>query len=68
MNAHSNAILVVSYIGYKTQEIPLKGKTTVSVVLQEDAEMLDEVVVVGYGTQKNPLCLVQLLKSVGKKH
>lgn len=68
VNAHSNAILVVSYIGYKTQEISLKGKTTVSVVLQEDAEMLDEVVVVGYGTQKNPLCLVQLLKSVGKKH
>ncbi len=52
VEAASNATLVVSYIGYKTQEISLKGKTSVSIVLKEDAEMLDELVVVGYGVQK----------------
>lgn len=52
VNASPDAILVISYIGYKTQEILLKGKSNVSIVLHEDTEMLDEVVVVGYGTQK----------------
>lgn len=67
VNAHSNAILVVSYIGYKTQEISLKGKTTVSVVLQEDAEMLDEVVVVGYGTQKKSTLSGSVAQVSGKE-
>lgn len=51
-NASKNATLVVSFIGYKTQEIPLNGKTSVKVVLQEDSEVLDEVVVVGYGSMR----------------
>ncbi|GAA5222342.1 TonB-dependent receptor [Membranihabitans marinus] len=46
-----NAVLVVSYIGYQTQEIALMGKTNIEVVLQSDSELLDEVVVVGYGKQ-----------------
>lgn len=45
-------ILVVSYIGYKTNEVNVNGSTPVRVVLTEDSELLDEVVVVGYGTQK----------------
>lgn len=44
--------LVFSYIGYKTQEVSVDGKTHVQVSLSEDAEQLDEVVVVGYGVQK----------------
>lgn len=52
LNVSSNATLVVSFIGYKTQEIPVAGKTSVTVNLQEDTEMLDEVVVVGFGVQK----------------
>lgn len=44
--------LVFSYIGYQTKEIDVTGKTDVNVVLEEDVEGLDEVVVVGYGTQK----------------
>ncbi|WP_455062270.1 carboxypeptidase-like regulatory domain-containing protein, partial [Prevotella sp.] len=40
----------VTYIGYKTQEIPVAGKSDFNVKLQEDAANLDEVVVVGYGT------------------
>jgi len=44
--------LVVSYIGYTTVEIRLGDRQIVNIVLKEDAEALDEVVVVGYGTQK----------------
>lgn len=48
----NNATLQVSYVGYTTQEVATAGKTFISVTLREDAEMLDEVVVVGYGAQK----------------
>lgn len=48
----TNASLNVSYIGYKTIEVPVNGKSTIKIVLQEDNELLDEVVVVGYGTMK----------------
>ena len=47
-----NAVLVISYVGFSTQEIPLAGQTTINVALQEDAAKLDEVIVIGYGTQK----------------
>lgn len=46
-----NAVLKVSYIGYETQEVSLNGKTSVDVFLGEDSKVLDEVVVVGYGSQ-----------------
>ena len=51
LRVSSNQI-VVSYVGYKTQEISVAGKTNVEVVLQEDAKMLSDVVVIGYGTVK----------------
>lgn len=47
-----NATISVSYIGYRTQDIALKGKSAVNITLSEDSESLDEVVVIGYGTQK----------------
>ena len=47
-----NSTLIVSYIGFKKQEVAVDGKTVVNIVLKENAELLDEVVVVGYGTQK----------------
>ena len=47
----SNATLVVSYVGYASQSIPVNGKTIINVVLSEDTELLDEVVVIGYSTQ-----------------
>ena len=47
-----NSILVVSYIGYKDQEIPVNNQTSFNIKLAEDSQALDEVVVVGYGTQK----------------
>lgn len=48
----SNGTLTVSYIGYQTQHIAVKGQQQLTIVLKEDTEMLDEVVVVGYGTMK----------------
>lgn len=47
-----NGVLVISYIGYEGQEVSVAGRNSVNVVLKEDAGLLDEVVVVGYGTQK----------------
>ena len=47
-----NATLIISYLGYLTQEVQIKGKNNIDVVLIEDATNLEEIVVVGYGTQK----------------
>lgn len=49
---NENAILVFSFVGYLTQEIPLNGRTTLNVSLQVDAKTLNEVVVVAYSTTK----------------
>ncbi|MDD7884747.1 TonB-dependent receptor [Flavivirga sp. 57AJ16] len=49
---NEDAILVISYIGYTVQEVPIKGKTELDIVLVEEADSLDEVVVVGFGEQK----------------
>lgn len=47
-----DGVLQVSYIGYKTTEVKVNGQSSLKVTLMEDTEMLDEVVVVGYGIQK----------------
>lgn len=47
-----NPVLVFSYIGYASQEIPVSGKNKIDVTLKEDTEQLEEVVVIGYGTAK----------------
>jgi len=47
-----NSTLVISYIGYQTKEIVVVNDNPINVVLEEDAESLNEVVVIGYGTQK----------------
>jgi TonB-linked SusC/RagA family outer membrane protein len=46
------SVLVITYTGYKTQEIALNGRTTINISLEETTTLLDDVVVVGYGTQK----------------
>lgn len=51
LEADSDATLVISYIGFLTQEIAVNGQSSISVVLAEDAQALEEVVVVGYGSQ-----------------
>ncbi len=50
INAESDATLVFSYVGFKTQEIAVNGQSTINATMQEDAEALEEVVVIGYGT------------------
>ncbi len=52
LSVASDAVLSVSYIGYKTKEVSVNGHTNIDIVLNEDSELLEEVVVVGYGTQK----------------
>lgn len=51
----SSAMLSISFVGYKAQEISVNGQTFFNIVLQEDTEVLDEVIVVGYGVQKKKL-------------
>ena len=46
----SNAVLVVSYVGYDTQRVPVEGRSTVNVEMKENSVMLNEVVAIGYGT------------------
>ena len=48
----SNSTIVFSYIGYQTQEIAVGNQSTINVTLKEDTQNIEEVVVVGYGTQK----------------
>lgn len=52
LNVPKNATLVISFVGYQTQEIPLNGQTSLTVILKDDTKLLDEVVVIGYGTQR----------------
>jgi TonB-linked SusC/RagA family outer membrane protein len=51
-NAPQNGTLVVSYVSYRTQNIGLEGKSNFNITLEEDRQLLDEVVVVGYGVQR----------------
>ncbi|MDR3268810.1 MAG: TonB-dependent receptor [Tannerella sp.] len=52
LNVPPKATLVVSFIGYVTQEVAIGNQTHLNITLKEDSKLLDEVVVVGYGTQK----------------
>lgn len=57
-------VIVISFIGYLTQEIKYNGEQTIKVSLKEDTQKLDEVVVIGYGTQKK-VNLTGAVASVG---
>ena len=52
IQAASNATLEISYVGYVTQKVKVAGQSNLNVVMKEDAQMLNDVVVVGYGTMK----------------
>lgn len=52
VQAEPNAILVVSYVGYIAQEVPVDGKTEIKITLKPNSAVLDEVVAIGYGTVK----------------
>ena len=55
LNVSDNATLVVSFVGFKNQEVSVKGKDKIDIRLADDSELLDEVVVVGYMKQKKGL-------------
>ncbi|MDR1224320.1 MAG: TonB-dependent receptor [Tannerella sp.] len=66
LDVGENAILQISYIGYVTQEIPVKNQQDFMITLVEDLQALDEVVVVGYGTQKK-ITLTGAVASISSK-
>ncbi|MDR2913512.1 MAG: TonB-dependent receptor [Tannerella sp.] len=61
LSIEENAILQVSYIGYTMQEVLIRNQATIQIVMKEDLKALDEIIVVGFGTQKK----VNLTGSVG---
>ena len=63
---NAKSILVISYIGYQTQELPVVTGKVMDIQMKEDAEMLDEVVVIGYGTMKKS-DLTGAVSSIGNK-
>ena len=52
LDVPAKSVLVISYIGYVTQEVPTAGKNSLEIVLKEDTKTLDEVVLIGYGTHR----------------
>jgi TonB-linked SusC/RagA family outer membrane protein len=66
LSVPDNATLVVSLIGYRTKEIVVGTQTTIDVVLEESTELLEELIVVGYGTQKK-VNLTGAIATVGAK-
>lgn len=62
INAAVGANLVFSYIGYTTRVMAVSGATVMNVTLQEDAQLLDEVIVVGYGVQKKSVVTASIAK------
>ncbi len=62
LSVPADAVLSISYIGFKSQDIAIKGQKEIRIVLQEDSETLDEVVVVGYGVQKKSVVTASIAK------
>ncbi len=52
IQASNQAILVFSFVGYKSQEVPVNNRTSINIKLEENIVGLNEVVIVGYGTQR----------------
>lgn len=59
-------VIVFSILGFKTAEVPVSGRSVVNVVLEEDATYLDEVVVVGYGTQRKQFVVGSVSQATSK--
>ena len=64
--ADANSTLQVSYVGFMTQEVPVDGRSHITIVLEENNEILDEVVVIGYGTMDKKE-LTSAISHVGEK-
>jgi TonB-linked SusC/RagA family outer membrane protein len=66
-NLSNEATLIFSFIGYQTQEIATNGKTTIDVKMNPDVTAMDEIIVVGYGTQKKSVATASLSKVDSKQ-
>ena len=62
LSVPDNGVLSISYIGYKHKDVEVKGQAFLKITLQEDFEILDEVVVVGYGVQKKSVVTAAIAK------
>lgn len=62
LTVSSDAILSISYVGYKSQEIAIKGQKSLRIILEEDSEILDEIVVIGYGVQKKSVVTASIAR------
>lgn len=62
-----NAILEISFIGYVTKEIPVNGQTQIQVILEENLSELDEVVIVGYGSQRKETVVGSVTTAKGEE-
>ncbi len=67
INVRRDAVLVFSFMGYKTLEVPVDGKSVIDVELEEDAEMLEPTIVVGYGTARKISSVVGSAQTVRAK-
>ena len=72
LKAASDAVLAISFIGFKSVDVPVNGKTNLKITLQEDNKLMEEVVVVGYGTQKRvnltgAVATIDLDKTLGSR-
>ncbi len=62
-----SAFLVISYVGFQTQEVPITGQSSIRVLLQEDSDLLDEVVVTAFGLKKETKKLGYSVQSVNSE-
>ena len=67
LHVSPDAVLEISYIGYVTQTVPVKGKSVVSVTLREDSQALEEVVVTGFGLAQKKATLTGAITQVGSE-
>ena len=67
LQAPGNGTLVISFLGYKTTEVPINNRAVVNVVLSPDAEALEDAIVVGYGTAKKITSIVGSASTVNSK-
>lgn len=65
LSAPDKSVLTISYIGFKQLEVVADASTTMNIVLQEDTELLDEVIVIGYGVQKKSVVTAAISKVSG---
>jgi TonB-linked SusC/RagA family outer membrane protein len=67
VNANKNASLILTYVGFSTKEVAINGRTSLTITLSQDNRNLDEVVVVGYGTQKKATVTGAVVAVQGEK-